>query len=54
MTAFCGISPFLRLNLNVGIMGESQMIDYFKFFLLILERNLFFFGEKDDGVVEIE
>lgn len=30
------------------------MIDYFKFCLLKLERNLFFFGEKDDGVVEIE
>lgn len=51
---FCGISPFLRLNLNVGITGEIQMIDYFKFCLLKLERNLFFFGEKDDGVVEIE
>lgn len=28
------------------------MMDYFKFSLLKLERNLFFFGEKDDSVVE--
>lgn len=28
------------------------MMDYFKFSLLELERNIFFFGEKDDSVVE--
>lgn len=47
MSASCGISPF-----KCGDNGKIQMIDYFKFCLLKLERNLFFFGEKDDSVVE--